>query len=210
MSSYSSRSDSKASTCWMRSDHCWSHGPRQAERLVPGRQLYGPRPRVLGQRDRQHLQHDALHVVLGLRLGEAERVDLHAVAEPPLLVVLDAVALASELVPEPHERAHLAHLLDEPHAGVDEERHARRPPHRTVPAATWPESRTASSTAIAVRHRERELLHRRRAGLLQVIAADVDRVPPRDVRDGVGDQVGGQPHRCGRREHVGARARGTP
>ena len=25
-SSYSSRSDSYASTCWMRSDHCWSHG----------------------------------------------------------------------------------------------------------------------------------------------------------------------------------------
>ena len=25
-SSYSSRSDSKASTCWIRSDHCWSHG----------------------------------------------------------------------------------------------------------------------------------------------------------------------------------------
>ena len=26
MSSYSSRSDSKASTCCSRSDHCWSHG----------------------------------------------------------------------------------------------------------------------------------------------------------------------------------------
>ena len=26
MSSYSSRSDSKASTCWSRSDHCWSQG----------------------------------------------------------------------------------------------------------------------------------------------------------------------------------------
>src|SRR6476646_6275505 len=26
MSSYSRRSDSNASTCWRRSDHCWSHG----------------------------------------------------------------------------------------------------------------------------------------------------------------------------------------
>ena len=26
MSGYSSRSVSYASTCWMRSDHCWSHG----------------------------------------------------------------------------------------------------------------------------------------------------------------------------------------
>ena len=26
MSSYSNRSDSKARICWIRSDHCWSHG----------------------------------------------------------------------------------------------------------------------------------------------------------------------------------------
>ena len=26
MSSYSRRSDSKARICWIRSDHCWSHG----------------------------------------------------------------------------------------------------------------------------------------------------------------------------------------
>jgi hypothetical protein len=46
--------------------------PGQAERLVPGRQLDGPGPGVLAQRDTEHLQHDALHVVLGLGLGQAE------------------------------------------------------------------------------------------------------------------------------------------
>jgi hypothetical protein len=55
--------------------------PRQAERLVPGRQLHRAGARVLRQRDAEHLEHDALDVVLGLGLGEAERVDLHAVAE---------------------------------------------------------------------------------------------------------------------------------
>ena len=79
----------------MRSDHCWSHGPRQAERLVPGRQLHGAGAGVLRQRDRQHLDQDAVDVVLGLLLGQAERVDLHAVAEEAVLRVGDAVALAA-------------------------------------------------------------------------------------------------------------------
>ena len=39
-----------------------------------------------------------------------------------MLGVGHAVALGRQLVPEPDERAHLAHLLDEPHARVDEER----------------------------------------------------------------------------------------
>ena len=60
---------------------------RQAERLVPRRQLYGAGAGVLGQRDAEHLQHDALHVVLRLGLGQAERVDLHAVAEAAHLLV---------------------------------------------------------------------------------------------------------------------------
>ena len=54
---------------------------RQAERFVPTRKLDGPRARVLRERDAQHLEHDALHVVLGLFLGEAERVHLHAITE---------------------------------------------------------------------------------------------------------------------------------
>ncbi len=96
-------------------------GPRQAQRLVPGGQLHGAGAGVLRQRDGQRLQQDAVDVVLGLLLGQPERVDLHAIAEAAQLGVLDAVAARADLVPEVDEGAHLAHLGDEPDAGVDEE-----------------------------------------------------------------------------------------
>jgi hypothetical protein len=51
-----------------------------------------------------------------------ERVDLHAVAEAQVLRVLHAVALTPELLPEDAHRPQLRVLLDEAHAGVDEER----------------------------------------------------------------------------------------
>ncbi len=60
-------------------------GPGQAEGLVPRRQLHRAGPRVLAQGDREHLEDDPLDVVLGLGLGEPQRVDLHPVAEAPLL-----------------------------------------------------------------------------------------------------------------------------
>ena len=53
-----------------------------------------------------------------------------------------------------------------------------------------------------VAHRVGDLLHRRRARLLQVVAADVDRVPARDALDRVGDHVRDQPHRRAGRERV--------
>ena len=84
----------------MRSAHCWSHGSGQAERLVPRRELDRAGPGVAGEGDAEHLEHDALHVVLGLRLGEAEAVHLHAVAEPTGLRVGDAVALEADAVPQ--------------------------------------------------------------------------------------------------------------
>ena len=104
---------------------------RQAERLVPGRQLDGAGARVLRQHHRQHLDQDAIGVVLRLLLGEAERVDLHAVAETALGRVLHAEAVAGDLVPQLDERAHLGEFGDEAHAGVDEERHAARPRWRS-------------------------------------------------------------------------------
>ena len=66
---------------------------RQTERLVPARQLDRAGAGVLRERHAEHLEHDALHVVLGLLLGEPERVHLHAVAEAAQLRVGDAVAL---------------------------------------------------------------------------------------------------------------------
>ena len=95
---------------------------RQPQRLVPRRQLDRARASIAADRHRQRLQHDPLHVVLRLRLGEAERVDLHAVAQPQQLRVADAVALPAQLLPQDPHRAQLCVLLDEAHAGVDEER----------------------------------------------------------------------------------------
>ncbi len=121
---------------------------RQAERLVPGRELDRARAGVAAERHGERLEHDPLHVVLRLRLGEPERVHLHAVAEAQLPLVLHAVALAPELVPQQRHRAQLRVLLDEAHAGVDEERDA--PEHRRASASSSTRSRTASSTAIAL------------------------------------------------------------
>ena len=182
---------------------------RQAERLVPRRQLDRPGPGVLRQRDAERLEHDALHVVLRLRLGEPEAVDLHAVAEPARLVVGDAVALEPDAIPQLGEGPHLAGLLDESDAGVDEE--ADRREHRREPIVV-----DLAGLAHRVEHadggRERvgDLLHRRRARLLEVVAADVHRVPLRDPLRAERDHVDDQPPARQRREDVRAAATGTP
>ena len=123
-------------------------GARQAERLVPGRQLDRARAGVAAEGDGERLERDPVDVVLRLGLGQPQRVDLHAVAEAALALVLHAVALAPELVPQLGHRAQLRVLLDEPHAGVDEERDPAEHVAHQLLAAT--RSRTASSTAIAL------------------------------------------------------------
>ena len=97
---------------------------RQAERLVPRRQLHGAGAGVLRQHHRQHLDQDPIGVVLRLLLGEAERVDLDAVAEAPLRRVAHAEPVAGDLVPQLDEGPHLGEFGHEAHAGVDEERDA--------------------------------------------------------------------------------------
>ncbi|MEJ0043769.1 MAG: hypothetical protein WDM81_16795 [Rhizomicrobium sp.] len=66
-------------------------GARQAERLVPRRQLHGAGARVLGQGHAQHAEQHAVDVVLRLLLGQAEGIDLHAIAEQAQLGVGHAV-----------------------------------------------------------------------------------------------------------------------
>ena len=56
-------------------------GPRQAERLVPGRQLHRPSARPLRQHHGERFEQNAIDVVLRLLLRQAERVDLHAVTK---------------------------------------------------------------------------------------------------------------------------------
>ena len=176
---------------------------RQAQGLVPGRELDGAGAGVPGERDRQHLEQDAVDVVLGLLLGQAQGVDLHAVAEQAVLGLLgDAVALAADLVPQLDEGAHLAQLGDEADAGIDEE---ADPADRLAEIGLGHLAAGADRVQHGHRGRQRvgQLLHRRGARLLQVVAADVGRVPLRQLAVGVGDDVGDQPHRGLGRVDVG-------
>ena len=116
-------------------------GPGKAEGLVPRRQLQGPGPGPLGQGDPERLQHDAGDVVLRLGLGQAQGVDLDAVAHAAEPGVGDAVALGADPVPQGGEGPHLAGLLHEANSGVHEERDAahhrrgtRRPGSGPTPA----------------------------------------------------------------------------
>ena len=180
---------------------------REAECLVPGRELERPGADAAAERHGEGLQGDPVDVVLRLGFGEAERVDLDAVAEAPLLFVLDAVAVTPELVPQLGHRAELGVLLDEADPGVDEE---RDPPEHTPHQRLSPPTPPTQALADRVEHRDRiahrvgDLLNRRGAGLLEVVGADVDRVPLRDVLDRVDDRVGDQPHARSGRERVGA------
>ena len=193
-SSYSSRSVSNASTCWMRSDHCWSHGRGRPSASFHAGSCTARAAGVLRQGDAERLEHDALHVVLGLRLGEPERVHLHAVAEAAQLLVGDAVALGRDAVPQHAEGAQLAHLLDEADARVHEERDAPDDLGELVVAHL---ARLAHRVEHVDRggERVRDLLDRRRARFLQVVRADVDRVPLRHVTHRVAHEVDGEPAR---------------
>ncbi len=176
---------------------------RQRQRLVPAGQLQGAAARVAAEQHAERLDQDAPGVVLRLALGQVERVDLHAVAEAAQLRVVDAVAVARDLVPQLDERAHLAHLLDEAQAGVDEEADA-------TDAAGELTGVDAAALAQEVEQpdrggqREGQLLRRRGPGLLQVIGADVGRVPLRHPVDAVLVHLRGEPHAGRRREDVRA------
>ena len=54
------------------------------------------------------------------------------------------------------------------------------------------------------RERESDFLYRRRAGFLQMIGADIDRIPLRHFFGREQDHVLAQPHRGRRRENIGA------
>ena len=150
-------------------------GPRQPERLVPGRQLQRARASGAAHRHAQRLEHDPDDVVLRLRLGQPQRVDLHAVAEAQ-----DSARRRRRSASRPisSQSWPIARSL----ACSSTKR---------MPALTKNDMRPNTRgndlgghpLAHPVEHRLRggqrvgDLLHRRRPGLLQVVRADVDRVP---------------------------------
>ena len=166
----------------MRNDHCWSHGRGSPSASFQAGSCIARGPRVPRQRHAEHLEHDAPHVVLRLRLGQAERVDLHAVAEPAQLRIGDAVALAADARPTARANARILHISSTNRMpALTKNEIAPDDLRERAPAA--PGRRRARRRARrSRRQRERDLLHRRRPGLLQVVRADVDRVPLRHVR----------------------------
>jgi len=141
------------------------------ERLVPGRQLHRPGPGVPGQRDAEHLQHDPLHVVLRLRLVRPSELTCTAVPEPAVPRVAHPVPGPWSARPTARRTPQLANLSGRTAPGVTKnEIRPTTEPNRS--AGSWPESRTASSTAIAVQSARRPP-DRGGAGLLQVVGAHV-------------------------------------
>ena len=177
--------------------------PRQAERLVPRGQLHRAGARLLRQDHRQHLDEDAIGVVLGLLLREPERIDLDAVAEAALGRILHAEPVAGDLVPKLDEGAHLGELGHEAHARVDEE---RNPPDDLGETRFVNLARLADPIEHGDRCGERvgKLLDRRRPGFLQMVGAHVHRVPLRRLAGAEQDHVLGQPERGVGREDVGS------
>ena len=175
---------------------------REAERLVPRRQLQRAGAGVLRERHAEHLEHDPLHVVLGLRLGQPERVDLHAVAEPAHLRVLHAVALAGDLS-QSSTKARILHVSSTNRTPALTKNEIRPTTFSKSSSETWPDSFTCVEHRDGRAERVGELLGGRRAGLLEVVAADVDRVPLRDLVNRVADHVADQAQGVLGREHVG-------
>ena len=93
---------------------------------------------------------------------------------------------------------------DEAHAGIDEEARCCRPLAGTPPRDTSPEPLHLVQHGLGGGEREGKLLHRRRSRLLQMIGADIGRIPFRHLARGVDDHVLDQPQRRRRREDVGA------
>ena len=184
--------------------------PRQAERLVPGRQLHGPGAGVLAE--------------ASPRASPARSAGRCSPAAPR--------SAPGELTCTPYRKRRALASVTPYRSRVSSSHSCTKArilhissTNRT-PALTKNEMRATTSrealrrhlAAVAHRvqdgdrraHRVRELLHRRRPGLLQVVAADVDRVPLRHAGDRVGDHVGDQPQRRRRAGTRRSRGTGTP
>ena len=158
----------------------------QGDRLVErvGVQALGP-----AEHRRQRLQCRADHIVIGVLLGEADARRLAMGAQHQGLRVLRAEP-SHDPVPEQPRRAQLRHLHEEVHADAEEEGEAWRKGVDVEPLGAG-----GADIVHSVGEREGELLHRRRPGLVHVIARDRDRVEPGHVRRAILDDVGDDPHR---------------
>ena len=128
--------------------------------------------------------------------GRAHRLGVKA--QGPRLGTGDGEAFASDPLPDDPRRAELRDLLDERRIRGEEEREL---PHEGLDRETAGDR--GLDVGDRVREGERELLHRVRPGLADVIAGDRDGVPARKCGAAVLEDVGDQTQRRARREDVG-------
>ncbi len=120
-----------------------------------------------------------------------------------MLQVGDAVAFVRDLIPQLGECAQLANFGDETQSGIDEERNTPDDLAEFIFGAF-------AGRLHRVQHaegggkREGKLLHRGRAGFLQVIRADIHRIPLRHLLGREQDHVLGEPHGRRRRKYIRA------
>ena len=157
-----------------------SHGPLlipragKAECFVPCRKLNRPRARIFGQGDSQHFNEDAIHIVFGLLFSKSQGIHLNPVAKAAIFRIAHTITGFADFVPKIDESAHFAHFSDKPDASIHKKRY---PPHK------FREIFLRDLTAQFVQHgggcgkRKGKFLFRGRSGLLQVVGADIHRVP---------------------------------
>ena len=149
-------------------------GTRQAKGLVPSGQLNSAGAGFFGQCHGQHFDQDPIDVVLGLLLGQTQRVDLNPIAEAAMFWVFDTIALLADFIPKLDKGAHFAHLGYKADACIHKERNPRD--HRA-------EILGRDTRFQRVENRLRrgqgkgQFLFGRGTGLLQMVGTDIHRVP---------------------------------
>ncbi len=163
---------------------------RQGQRLV---ERIGVQALRAAQRGRHRFHSGADDVVIRVLFLQRDSRCL-AVGAQHLRFVRPGAETLHDIVPQPARRAQLGDFHEEVHPDAEEERQARR-----ESIDVEPRFHRAADIFLAVGNGEGELLHRRRPGLVHVIAADGDRIEARHFRRAIGDDVADDPHaRLGR------------
>ena len=148
---------------------------------------------------RQRLQRDADDVVVGLLRGQGAAGRLGVEAQLLRARVAGAEPVAHDRGPQPARGAELRDLLEKIVVRVEEEREALAEAIDVEPGVDG-----RLDVRDRVREREGHLLDGRRSRLADVIPADRDRVPVRQLPLAEREDVGHDPERRPRRVDVGA------
>ena len=179
--------------------------PQRGPRRVLGRQPQRFVAAVAVQRlraaedGRHRLQRDAHDVVVRLLRGQRAAGGLRVEAQLLRPGIGRAEAIAHDARPQPPRRAELRDLFEEVVVRVEEE---RQPLAELVHVESGVDRRL--HVGDRVRQREGHLLHGRRSGFADVVAADRDRVPVGQFALAEREDVGDDAERGARRIDVGA------